>query len=90
MAAVVEMVKRYMEVKEQVAKLEEEKNKLRDELVKLLGEGFEGVVAGNVKIKISKVKRYVIDSKKVKEVLGEMAKEFEKEIESLRVDVRQV
>jgi len=88
--AIREMVERYLEVKEQVAKLETEKRKLRDELVKLLGEGFEGIVEGEIKIKISKMRRYVIDGKKVKLELGERAKEFEKEIESIRVDIKRV
>jgi len=90
MAAVVEMVKRYAKIKEEMARLETEKNKLKDELVKLLGDSFEGVIEGEVKIKISKMRRYVIDSKKVKAELGEKAKEFEKEIESLRIDIKRV
>ena len=88
--AAVELIERYMEVKEEIAKLESEKNKLRDELVQLFGDNFEGIVDGKIKIKINKTKRYILDTKKVKQVLGEKAKQFEKEVESIRINAKRV
>jgi len=76
-----DLIREYKEVNEEIKKLEKNKKDLRDELLEILGEKFEGKV-GNYVVKVNEMRRTIFDSKKIYEeitdveILNKISKEL--------------
>jgi len=86
-----DLIRDYKEVSEEIKSLEDYKKSLRDELLEILGEKFEGTI-GNYVVKVNEMKRTVFDSKKIYEEITdvELLDKISKEIRYPMIKIKEL